>query len=85
MFTDKIAPSGVSGLAGIGLSGSMDVNRLAAARAQMGGQQKPGTPTGGQRPVNGTPGSGHVPHKVTPVPIPVIPGQQQQQQQQRPS
>ena len=84
MFTDKIAPSGVSGLAGIGLSGSMDVNRLAAARAQMGGQQKPGTPTGGQRPVNGTPGSGHIPHKVTPVPIPVIPGQQQQQQQ-RPS
>ncbi|KAL6852955.1 hypothetical protein ACO1O0_007503 [Amphichorda felina] len=89
MFTDKISQPGVTGLGGIGLGGSVDVNRLAAARAQMGGQQKPGTPTGGQRPVNGTPGSGHVPpHKVTPVPLPVIPGQQQQpqpQQQQRPS
>lgn len=85
MFTDKISqPGGVSGLAGIGLGGSVDVNRLAAARASMGNQQKPSTPVGGQRPgMNGTPSSGNIPHKVTPVPVPPIPGLQQQQQQQQ--
>jgi hypothetical protein len=81
MFADKISQPGVSGLAGIGLGGSVDVNRLGAARASMGSSQspKPPTPVGGQRPMNGTPVSAHVPpHKVTPVPVPVIPGLQQQ-------
>lgn len=82
MFADKITQPGVSGLAGIGLGGNVDVNRLAAARASMGSSQspKPPTPVGGQRPgMNGTPVSAHVPpHKVTPVPVPVIPGLQQQ-------
>ena len=78
--------TGVAGLAGIGLGGNVDVSRLAAQRASMGGQQKPSTPTPGQRPgANGNYGSAHVPpQKVTPVPVPVFPGQQPQQQPQRP-
>lgn len=85
-WADKMTQQGgVSGLAGIGLGGSVDVNRLAAARASMANQQKPSTPTPGQRPgLNGTPSSGHVPHKITPVPVPVFPGQQQQQPGQQP-
>ncbi|CAI6093470.1 unnamed protein product [Clonostachys chloroleuca] len=80
MFTDKIAQPGVTGLAGIGLGGSLDVNRMAAVRASMNNQSKPQTPTGQRHNINGTPGSVHVPpHKVTPVPVPPIPGLQQQQ------
>lgn len=80
MFADKIAqPSGMVGLGGMGMGGTMDINRLAAARASIAAQQqKPQTPTPGmQRSLNGTP-SAHIPHKVTPVPVPVIPGLQQQ-------
>ncbi|KAK7419552.1 hypothetical protein QQZ08_010802 [Neonectria magnoliae] len=78
MFADKIAqPGGVGGLGGMGMSGTMDVNRLAAARASIAAQQqKPQTPTPQRLGVNGTPGP-HIPHKVTPVPVPVIPGLQQ--------
>lgn len=83
MFADKIAQPGVPGLAGMELGGAVDGNRLAAARASMGGQQKPQTPTGNRQGSNGTPGLGHIPHKVTPVPVPLMPGQQQQQPQQR--
>ncbi|KAI9147695.1 hypothetical protein HJFPF1_12725 [Paramyrothecium foliicola] len=78
MFGDKISQPMVSGLAGIGLGGTMDVNRLAAARASLANQPKPQTPTGQKPGINGTPGPAHVPLKVTPVPVPVIPGSQQQ-------
>lgn len=81
MFADKITQPAVSGLAGIGLGANVDVNRLAAARASISGPPKPPTPVGQQRQsMNGTPPlSGYVPpHKVTPVPVPVIPGLQQQ-------
>jgi hypothetical protein len=78
MFGDKISQPMVSGLAGIGLGGTMDVNRLAAARASLASQPKPQTPTGQRQSANGTPGTPHVPLKVTPVPVPVIPGSQQQ-------
>jgi hypothetical protein len=81
MFGDKISQPMVSGLAGIGLGGTMDVNRLAAARASLANQPKPQTPTGQRPSMNGTPGPNHVPLKVTPVPVPVIPGSQQQPQQ----
>ncbi|KAH7134660.1 hypothetical protein B0J13DRAFT_560908 [Dactylonectria estremocensis] len=73
MFADKITQPGGVGLGGMGMTGTMDVNRLAAARASIAQQQKPQTP---QRSLNGTP-LGHIPHKVTPVPVPVIPGLQQ--------
>lgn len=65
-FTDKISsqPS-VSGLAGIGLGGNADAQRLAAARAQQAQAQKPSTPTQG---LNGG--------RQTPVPVPTMPGQQ---------
>ncbi|CAM1509094.1 Fc.00g028330.m01.CDS01 [Cosmosporella sp. VM-42] len=77
MFGDKIAQPGMGGLAGMGVggTGTIDANRLAAARAAMAAQQKPQTPgANAQRSgVNGTPPS-HIPHKVTPVPVPPIPG-----------
>jgi hypothetical protein len=84
-FADKnIAQSTISGLAGIGLGGS-SIDRLAAARASISAasQPKPPTPVGQQRQsMNGTPpmaGAGHaLPYKVTPVPVPVIPGHPQQ-------
>lgn len=75
-------------LGGMGLVG-MDASRLAAARASIAAhqqqqqqqqqQQKPQTPTpsNGRLGMNGTP-TPHIPHKVTPVPVPVIPGLQQQ-------
>jgi hypothetical protein len=84
MFADKIAQPGVSGLAGIGLGGSVDANRLAAARANMGNQQKPQTPVGQRQGMNGSPIQ-HVPLKVTPVPVPPIPGLPQQQKPSTPS
>lgn len=79
-FTDKIAQPQTpgSGLAGIGLGGTMDASRLAAARAQQMNQQ---TPMGQQSGTNGngTPGTSSVPtHKITPVPVPAIPGLQRQ-------
>ena len=74
MFTDKIAQPGMGGMSQ-GMGQTMDVNRLAAARASLAAQPKPTTPTG-QRP--GMNGQGpHVPLKVTPVPVPPIPGMQQ--------
>lgn len=82
MFADKITQPGVSGLAGIGLGTNVDANRMSAARASIGSQPTPPTPTGQQRQsMNGTPPvTGHPPsHKVTPVPVPVIPGLPQQQ------
>jgi hypothetical protein len=75
MFTDKIAQPGTPGYAGgMGQAGVMDANRLAAARASIAAQQKPPTPNS-QRSMNGTPGP-PPPHKVTPVPVPPIPGMQ---------
>jgi hypothetical protein len=81
-FGDKIAQSGIAGLAGIGLTGSMDIAKMASANLA-GGVQKHQMPAGGvgggqQRPgVNGvgTPQQSHspVPQRVTPVPVPVIP------------
>ncbi|PFH56586.1 hypothetical protein XA68_16278 [Ophiocordyceps unilateralis] len=63
MFADKMTQPGGYG---------------AAARASMAGhQQKPSTPGGQAR--QGPNGMGHVPpRKVTPVPVPVVPGSQQQ-------
>ncbi|PNY24860.1 Uncharacterized protein TCAP_05190 [Tolypocladium capitatum] len=80
MFTDKIASPGTPGM-GYGTPG--DANRLAAARANLATQQKPQTPVGQRQGANGTPpGPPFVPpQKVTPVPVPVIPGSQQPQQQ----
>ncbi|KAI5467996.1 hypothetical protein BGZ63DRAFT_419646 [Mariannaea sp. PMI_226] len=82
LFADKITQQpGLPG-GGMGLGGGMDASRLAAARASIAAQQqqqKPGTPTpnSGRIGMNGSPVP-HVPHKVTPVPIPVPPGLQQQ-------
>lgn len=73
MFTDKMVQPGTPGM-GYGSPGMM------AARPNQ--QQKPQTPLG-QRGPNGTPASAFVPpQKVTPVPVPVIPGAQPQQQAQ---
>ncbi|KAF4981906.1 hypothetical protein FZEAL_2375 [Fusarium zealandicum] len=78
MFTDKIAQPGTPGYGagGMGVSGTMDANRLAAARASIAAQQKPQTPNPQRAGMNGTP-TPHIPHKVTPVPVPPIPGMQQ--------
>ncbi|KAF4996718.1 hypothetical protein FDECE_12317 [Fusarium decemcellulare] len=75
MFADKIAQPGTPVFGGMGQGGTMDVNRLAAARASIAAQQKPQTPNSQRAAMNGTP-VGHVPHKVTPVPVPPIPGMQ---------
>lgn len=82
MFADKIAQqTAVPGGGFILGGGGMDASRLAAARASIAAQQqqKPGTPTpnSGRIGMNGSPAP-HIPHKVTPVPIPVPPGLQQQ-------
>ncbi|RGP59923.1 hypothetical protein FLONG3_11057 [Fusarium longipes] len=76
MFTDKIAQPGTPGYGlGNGSPGVMDANRLAAARASIAAQQKPPTPNSSRSSMNGTPGP-PPPHKVTPVPVPPIPGMQ---------
>jgi hypothetical protein len=76
MFTDKIAQPGTPGYGvGNGSVGVMDANRLAAARASIAAQQKPPTPNSSRSSMNGTPGP-PPPHKVTPVPVPPIPGMQ---------
>ncbi|KAF5018778.1 hypothetical protein F66182_9228 [Fusarium sp. NRRL 66182] len=77
MFTDKIAQPATPGHGGMG-QGTMDANRLAAARASIAAQQKPQTPNSQRASMNGTPGP-QVPHKVTPVPVPPIPGMHQKQ------
>ncbi|KAH6896836.1 hypothetical protein B0T10DRAFT_165712 [Thelonectria olida] len=86
MFADKITqpqpqsqPQQSMGLSGMGFMG-MDASRLAAARASIAAQQQKSqspTPNNGRLGMNGTP-TPHIPHKVTPVPVPVIPGLQQQ-------
>ncbi|KAM0420666.1 hypothetical protein ACHAPT_011582 [Fusarium lateritium] len=78
MFADKITqPSGqgFGGGGGMAPGGTMDANRLAAARASIAAQQKLPTPNPQRAGMNGTP-AGHIPHKVTPVPVPPIPGMQ---------
>lgn len=74
MFADRLSQTNTSGLSGMGLGVNIDASRIAAIRANMANQNKPQSPTpskpGG---VNGTPGTSHVPYKVTPVPVPVIP------------
>ncbi|KAJ4125528.1 hypothetical protein NW768_009149 [Fusarium equiseti] len=76
MFTDKIAQPGTPGYGvGNGQAGVMDASRLAAARASIAAQQKPPTPNSSRSSMNGTPGP-PPPHKVTPVPVPPIPGMQ---------
>ncbi|KAM0555932.1 hypothetical protein ACHAPJ_005911 [Fusarium lateritium] len=76
MFADKIAQPGTPGyVGGTSQGGTMDANRLAAARASIAAQQKPPTPNSQRSSLNGTPGP-QVPHKVTPVPVPPIPGMQ---------
>ncbi|EHK23449.1 uncharacterized protein TRIVIDRAFT_1006, partial [Trichoderma virens Gv29-8] len=70
MFTDRLSQAGVSsGFSGMGV----DASRLAAIRATVANQNKPQTPTPPKPGVNGTAGTAHVPYKVTPVPVPVIP------------
>ncbi|KAK5995528.1 hypothetical protein PT974_03937 [Cladobotryum mycophilum] len=64
-----------SGLAGLSYGTPLDPNRVAAVRG-MASQTKPQTPTGQKPGVNGNSGPAHVPYKVTPVPVPVIPGSQ---------
>ena len=76
-FTDKISQPGLSGLSGMGFGGSVDASRLAAARSSLSNQ--PQTPTGLRQGSNGTPASQHIPLKVTPVPLPAVPGSQPQQ------
>ncbi|RFU71912.1 hypothetical protein TARUN_10351 [Trichoderma arundinaceum] len=73
MFADRLSQAGVSGFAGMGLGVNVDASRIAAIRASMANQNKPQTPTPSKSGVNGTPGTGHIPYKVTPVPVPVIP------------
>ncbi|KAF9769397.1 hypothetical protein IL306_013195 [Fusarium sp. DS 682] len=73
MFADKIAQPGTPGY---GQGGTMDPSRLAAARASIASQQKPPTPNSQRSSMSGTPGP-PPPHKVTPVPVPPIPGMQQ--------
>ena len=74
MFADKITPGSFSG---VNLAG-IDASRLAAARAAMAAQQKAQATPGANVPrPNGTP-TPHIPHKVTPVPVPPIPGLPQQ-------
>lgn len=74
MFADRLSQTNMSGLSGMGLGVNIDASRIAAIRANMANQNKPQSPTppkpGG---MNGTPGTSHVPYKVTPVPVPVIP------------
>ncbi|KAJ4047228.1 hypothetical protein NW761_007706 [Fusarium oxysporum] len=73
MFADKITQPGTTGF---GQGGTMDPSRLAAARASIASQQKPPTPNSQRSSMSGTPGP-PPPHKVTPVPVPPIPGMQQ--------
>ncbi|EXM26535.1 hypothetical protein FoTM2_011643 [Fusarium oxysporum f. sp. vasinfectum] len=73
MFADKITQPGTPGF---GQGGTMDPSRLAAARASIASQQKPPTPNSQRSSMSGTPGP-PPPHKVTPVPVPPIPGMQQ--------
>lgn len=78
MFGEKIAPQGTGGMG----YASGDASRAAAVRTNLVSQQKPPTPVGQRPGANGMPGAPYAPpHKVTPVPVPVIPGSQQQQQQ----
>ncbi|KAM0452104.1 hypothetical protein ACHAPV_009621 [Trichoderma viride] len=74
MFADRLSQGNTPNLSGMGLGVNIDASRIAAIRANMANQNKPQSPTpskpGG---VNGTPGTSHVPYKVTPVPVPVIP------------
>ncbi|KAF5588191.1 hypothetical protein FPCIR_7209 [Fusarium pseudocircinatum] len=74
MFADKITQPGTPGFGQGG--GTMDPSRLAAARASIASQQKPPTPNSQRSSMSGTPGP-PPPHKVTPVPVPPIPGMQQ--------
>lgn len=69
MFADKIAQPGIGAM-----GQTVDINRLAAARASLAAQSKPSTPTGQRPGMNGQ--VPHVPLKVTPVPVPPIPGMQ---------
>ncbi|KAG5784893.1 hypothetical protein H9Q73_001443 [Fusarium xylarioides] len=73
MFADKITQPGTPGF---GQGGTMDPSRLAVARASTATQQKPPTPNSQRSSMSGTPGP-PPPHKVTPVPVPPIPGMQQ--------
>ncbi|KAG4256983.1 hypothetical protein BFJ72_g8853 [Fusarium proliferatum] len=73
MFADKITQPVTPGF---GQGGTMDPSRLAAARASIASQQKPPTPNSQRSSMSGTPGP-PPPHKVTPVPVPPIPGMQQ--------
>lgn len=77
MFAHGVSTTGSSGFASLGLGGTIDASRLAAARASFANSSKPQTPGSQKQGLNGTPGTGHVPLKVTPVPVPVIPGLQQ--------
>ncbi|KHO02071.1 uncharacterized protein MAM_01072 [Metarhizium album ARSEF 1941] len=80
MFGDKMQP-GFPGMP-MGYGGNVDANRMATARANLMNQQKPQTPVGQRQGINGTPQSQYVPpSKVTPVPVPPIPGAGQQQPQ----
>ncbi|KAK5661731.1 hypothetical protein OQA88_9831 [Cercophora sp. LCS_1] len=62
---NKVAQGEVVGLAGIGLGGTYDVNKLAAAKMQMGAS--PRVMHGGPSPVNG---AGIAPPSHSPVPVP---------------
>lgn len=83
-FGDKISSAGGNGPSTPGVTpGSMDVNRLAAARASLANLHKPQSPAPGSAPhsANGAAlersASPHVPpRRVTPVPLPSLPGQQ---------
>ncbi|KAK2591602.1 hypothetical protein QQS21_010699 [Conoideocrella luteorostrata] len=93
MFGDKMSQPGFAGTGtgtgtGIGYGGNMDANRMAAARASLMDQPKPQTPVGQRQGMNGTPtpASQYMPpSKVTPVPVPAIPGAGQPQHQEPPS
>lgn len=82
MFTDKVAHPGASPGMGYGSPGG-EGNKLAAPRSSLANQQKPSASVGQRQGSNGTPGASVPPHKVTPVPVPVIPGAGQQQQRRK--
>ncbi|KAK1831284.1 hypothetical protein QBC39DRAFT_96980 [Podospora conica] len=73
----KVAQGEISGLAGIGLGGTYDVNKIAAAKMQMGNTMSPSPRMQmQQQPMNGMQGPGSMPQHVMPSPV-----QRQMQQQ----
>lgn len=77
----KVAQGEISGLAGIGLGGTYDVNKIAAAKMQMGNNMSPSPRMQmQQQPMNGGMGQSQSPMPQHAMPSPVQRQMQQQQQ-----